>query len=540
MRGESDRFSDEPLIRLVHRHLAAIILVVCAAFIVYTSLVPFDFIGTAASVRPARAFLRLGFAPHNLPDIVANMGYYLPLGMLGYLALRRLACRGVVSAAGTIVAAGLLSLLIEEVQYYIASRVSSWVDVTANVLGATLGVMLVAVWHPELRRLLQRGRTSVRQNERLAAAKVLACLLLALHLRPYDAVVDPLHTASALRHADVGALAGWNHLPDRVAREVRAGRRTDMSELSRVRWEYALDRFVDIAGYAGLSVLLVLGYRRRFRARWFRYAWAGFVVISLAMIVTVIRIFLISHGLDMAHLYCGIVGWLLGSAGASAIGLDRTARAAAASQHGLPRGLVNAAMAIGLVVPVLYELVPFDVGAVKEGTASARLSSIGYVPFAAQFLSRPNDAFYDISGTFLRYGAIGVCLALWMSVGTVWRWRRQLLANVVMTGGGCLILESLHLTMPSRHVDVTTCVLAVVAAFSASVGVRWVRDYRAALLVTFRDDPLTRQLIEGETYPRTPAVPPRSAAGLTSSRGSRGDASRKDQAESRSPSGGEP
>lgn len=503
MSATRDRISDEPIIRAVHRHLGDILLAVYVSMLVYVSFVPFDFVRPSSLAPGAATVLGLPVVRGSLPDAFANLGLYIPLGALCFVAAARRLKRRLLAGVATVLAAGLLSYGVEFGQQWVVSRVSSWPDVAANGLGAALGVMVISVWMAEIQRVLRRGPFAVVRNWPLTAAKALACLILLLHLRPYDVVVDGVHTAAGMRHAELSPLAGWRRIETQAAREVATGRRLEMQEQSRVRWEYALDRGVDVAGYAGLSILLAVGLGSQFRRRGVMFAWIGFVVASLAMMVVLIRVFLISHGLDTAHFYCGIVGWLLGCA------VARASSATAGWHERLPSGSIGpvpprlavVATALTLATVLLYELVPFDF---QSSTATAGLDNrVCVVPFAWHFASRPNDAFYDISGDVLHYGAFGVCLALLMVRRAGRSWRRQLVAGVAITGVLCAVLETLHFGMASRGADVTTLGIALVASFCGMVAVRWLSDFRDLATRAFGEDLLTRQLIEGGTYDKS-------------------------------------
>lgn len=155
---------------------------------------------------------------------------------------------------------------------------------------------------------------------------------------------------------------------------------------------------------------------------------------------------------------------------------------------------------------VAYELVPFDFGTGPGLDSPLAARRVCMLPFNAHFHSRPNDAFFDISGELLRYGLVGVCMALILRSRSRAPWRRQLLTVVAAAGAAGVVLECTHLVMESRQTDVTTVLIAMAGGFSGAVAVRWVFDYRASLSVAVADDLLTRQLIEGETYKGLPAL----------------------------------
>jgi VanZ family protein len=77
-------------------------------------------------------------------DVLLNLIVFIPLGWLLARAARRTSATApaAVLIAGSLAAA--FSLGVETIQYFIATRYSSILDVLANTVGATLGALLVA------------------------------------------------------------------------------------------------------------------------------------------------------------------------------------------------------------------------------------------------------------------------------------------------------------------------------------------------------------------------------------------------------------
>lgn len=511
--------SAEPIINAFHRRVVEILFVAYGAVLVYMSFVPFDFTRAPLPWNDGGLVWGLAVTPISLRDILANIGFYVPLGMLSFAVGRRRRLGRLWSFLLAALTAGAMSLLVEYGQHWVASRVSTWVDVTSNVLGGGLGALLVILAEPQIRRMAADARSAARRNWPLAMAKAAVCILLLVQLRPYDVTVDLFHAAASLRHADPNPLSGWNNLPTLTARQVFEGRRDGMNELPRAQWEYGLDRLADTAAYATITVLLLLGLSSQFARRAALYLWSGFVVTSLAGLVTGIRVFLISHGLDTSQVVCGLLGWLIGSV--IVVCLLRATRAARTDHRTGPEpaerastrsvlsegcritapiGWRRAALASLLAFLVLYELAPFDFGTGSGMATPAYARRVCLLPFEAHFHARPNDAFYDLSGELLRYGLMGACLALVVQHSTRLSWRRQLAGVVAATGLSAVVLEGVHLVMASRQTDTTTVLLATVGAFAGAVTVRWARDYQASLGSLVTDDLLTRQLIEGDSY----------------------------------------
>ena len=118
------------------------------ALILYGSTYPWDFRGDFREFALAGNPLRLLFSTWAFSwsrwvfrDLTINVGLYLPLGVLGFLALRRSFSKAV-SIAGALVGGAALSTSIEILQIFETSRSSSAVDVAANTAGTALGILL--------------------------------------------------------------------------------------------------------------------------------------------------------------------------------------------------------------------------------------------------------------------------------------------------------------------------------------------------------------------------------------------------------------
>ena len=532
-RATGKRISDEPIVNALHARAPEIALLLYAAGMAYMSFVPFDLAITPNAGVNRVAILGLPVPSFNMPDILVNIAMYAPLGAAAMLAGRRRGWRRLTAGALAVVAVAAMAYAIEFGQRYVESRVSSWVDLTCNVLGAALGAVFVALWEQPVHSAIQRVRRSLIRDGRVLAVNGFVCALLLVQLRPFDIVVDPIHTAYGLRHAAVSPVARWSGLPADVSRSVVDGRRVGMHELSRVRWEYCLDRIVDVALYAGVGALVWLSQARRFRRQRTRlFLWCGFVTVSLAVMVMLLRVFLISHGLDTAQLSCGVLGWLVGMMGvrflhpADPTEIDDNAREAPADPRRWAPGHAAAlgCLAVCLLV-VMYELIPFDFQPRRHAGVGRQMGAI-WVPLYGHFLSRPNDAFYDLSGKFLRYACLAAGLAMLLRRLPRFRWRIHLAITVVMTASLATLFQAAHVFSPSRYTDVTTVLIAIVAAATSAVALRWWIDYRACLIGRYVNDRLTTQLIDGPSFDPEEARLPRSR---------RSDASPTAQAESRPP-----
>lgn len=81
------------------------------------------------------------FTQFLVRDALLNVGLYVPVGAAGHLALRRHRPR-MWAIAGPVVVAAALSITVEILQIFQPLRTTSLVDVTANVTGSAVGVLL--------------------------------------------------------------------------------------------------------------------------------------------------------------------------------------------------------------------------------------------------------------------------------------------------------------------------------------------------------------------------------------------------------------
>ncbi len=504
--------SSEPLIDRLHRHALEIALVVPLVLVLLVSLLPTE----SGSVAQWRAgppgWERFWYARASTIDAVANIALYVPLGFVGYLVGRKWQFPGWAAWCGAIVACAGLSLFVEGVQAWMPSRVTSALDWICNTLGGALGALLAAGLHHSLSAQAATLRDELRMRPWSAAATVIACLLIVIHLRPYDVVLTPATVAASLRDGAADPLGEWRTLSLSSRHVKRAGRVLRSDEALRARCEWALARLGDAAGYALLAGLTAVSLRRHHR-RGRVVAWGAALSSSviLAGAVTVTRILMPSRGLDMGHLLAGLVGGFLGGGAAMLAVRDPVG---VAQRSAALRGLLWGAAAVTLAVIVVRGCAPF-VFDFSPASVSASWQRANWRPFVASLSSRPNEAFLDLTTRQLQYIVLGLLAGCLVGRGRMWR--RRVCAVTLGAVALALSLELCHLAIVGRRLDVTAVLLAGLGTPAAMIVMRWSRDYRRSLLVHRADDLLTRQLIEGASY-RKPAASRAAARGVDAAR----------------------
>ncbi len=147
------------------------------ALIIYGSLYPWNFHVPVHLTNPVEALLhsaslRGGLQRRFIADILINLALYLPVGMSGYLAFRRLR-PAALRMAGPVVFGFFLSASIEMAQLFVPGRRCSLLDLLDNTLGSALGVLAGAFFEQVVGRRWTDGRT-----RREVARPALALLLI--------------------------------------------------------------------------------------------------------------------------------------------------------------------------------------------------------------------------------------------------------------------------------------------------------------------------------------------------------------------------
>lgn len=205
----------EPRPEEVLRRAVAWLLVLTILFIFYASLYPFEFeLARLRALDHEGLFSHLGWRKPPRTDLIANLLFYLPFGVLvAYLTPTR--WRTLRRVAFTTLAGGLLSLLIECLQITTRSRDPALADLTLNTLSAALGaVLMLSARGLGVRPLMPQLRTHRVDG----IAVLLLVLWLALHAAPFmptarfiwylrnpAAAIDWHWTPAAI----TGFFAGW-------------------------------------------------------------------------------------------------------------------------------------------------------------------------------------------------------------------------------------------------------------------------------------------------------------------------------------------
>jgi VanZ family protein len=186
-------------------HFSSALLILWAIFIVYGTMLPFDFtLDAPDAAKKVRALAETNVRTVSRTDVVSNVLLFIPLGFLFSL---RLAGGPTGFGLGmTLVGATLgglaLSGLVEIGQLFLPSRTSSLVDLTTNSTGAALGALMGWAW---IRRAWPRWSPALRQL--VSRRPMAACALAAgvglgvAGLAPFDVSIDLGDLKAAIKRA---------------------------------------------------------------------------------------------------------------------------------------------------------------------------------------------------------------------------------------------------------------------------------------------------------------------------------------------------
>ena len=505
--------STEPIVNFAFRWLVDIAFALFVLAIVYMSFVPFDFTFSRPDKgwRAGRVILGLTTSPFNLPDILANIAYYMPIATIGFFVLRR-RMGWLATTVSILVLGSALSFGVEFGQQWTRTRVPSWSDLMANVLGLVVGLGTAVLIQPTMRLFLRSAQEAVRSDLPGTIAKLLVCLLLVIHVRPFDLVADvPRRVIDVVRHGDFRPTARWEALSESRGMAPSTKNGISPALAVRARYEYPMNLLAVTAGYAALSCMLSLSTRRdRTGLNLASIAWSGFVTVSVAGIVTALRVLMVSHSLDTAHVACGLVGWPIGVIVARLLRVDQrreksldAGRSSRATRWddafvGAVASWAPFFSLVGLAWVIAYELVPFDFSwaSLRQARSAGR---IVILPMSGHLAGSIGNLVADVSAKYLRYAALAACI-VWLIAGpSRMSWRARALLVTVSTAAAVAVLQGIHLFQASRYCDATNVLIAAVAAAVTVVMLRGIRDfYRASPRVV--DNLLTRRLIEGKSF----------------------------------------
>ena len=350
------------------------------AFVVYGSLVPFDFhyvpLDQAwATFQQIRMF-KLGV--ESRADWISNGVLYVPVGFLtAHLLIQKFSAA---RRAPLFFLAGLfsvaLALGVEFAQIFFAPRTVSLNDLLAETVGIFIGLILAARYSGWFKTLLQ----AIFNNPRRLALRLVQAYLagyIAFSLFPYDILLSGLEIEQKLR----GNNWGWLLAGDLHGRIVIALKASSEIILT-------------------LPFGIFLGYRSAQQSVTFKQAaWFGFLLGGFIEIAQFFTASGVSQGLSVLTRIAGVCG-----------GLALWQRRA----NWTPEGLAALIQRYSLPLGVLYLLVLLQVNGWFSHPwngadyAAAKLADIHFLPFYYHYYTTEAIALFSLASVSLMYMPVGL------------------------------------------------------------------------------------------------------------------------------------
>ncbi|MEE8170990.1 MAG: VanZ family protein [Phycisphaerae bacterium] len=444
-----------------------------ACLVLVVTLAPFDFtLSRITDLQDAWSAVKANADVHP-PDVLANIALYVPLGIFGWLLGKKRAIPRIVSSFRILAFAVLLSATCEMLQVLLPLRVPTLVDVVANIMGCFVGLLIA----PGLRAWIRRFRRS-SSSKGIArpwslAFNAVACGLLIALWWPLDAALTGPHLARLARQMSLDPMHEWQTLGESISLYDDYSPAFEASYVRRERIDYLLTITATAVGFAVLSALGLAAMRREYG---FRRGEATLLALWTCLFIgalaTAGRGMLVSRGLDTMMFGASFAGGLLGIAALRLTRTDGLAMVAAEPRIKYLRALAPA-LAVGYFV--IRETAPFDFGGARGiGRLPQDFTVFHWTPIASYVQTRANLAALDLSSKVFAAGLVGAAAACCLNVDR--HWRRPAFAAALLVGGFSLVMQYVHLNMPSRRSDITNPILA---ALGAAAGV-WI----AALIST--------------------------------------------------------
>ena len=419
--------------------------------VIYGSWLPFEF-DTAALARLGLAVVeRIAWVPTNFEDVIANIGIFVPIGLLVSM---RLIVGGWGRASRIVLAvvlAALASVISEAGQTIIAERSASYTDMVFHAFGTLIGIGLA---EPTLRlaqRFTRQLSAGLVLNPHRALFGVVAILVVFAKLAPFDFAISP----AALTHSV--NTARWSPFDPASAGLQQSG----LGDLTETAGSFF--------GFALLGILGVGSLREQGESRIVSVVNTIGKLIVLAIGIELVQMLIVSHTCDALDVLLYVYGGLMGACLCVAACPTAADDPRLAGRRVAARVLLAAAL---VVQGVLVVGSIFPAGGQLENPST---SSIQWIPFYAQFKEPLVKSLGQIVSSLIWYVTLAVVVAS-APVGRVRRYR--FLLAVLATVGLVLLAEAAQVFNKDRVADMTEPVLALGASAVAVFVCRWIEHQR--------------------------------------------------------------
>jgi glycopeptide antibiotics resistance protein len=430
-----DRTGDRQWLR---RRSYAALAAAWAFFIAYGSFVPFEFQPQSFSeaLIRFRDALSLPFYLDSRTDFVTNVLIAVPLGYLALAALltdSRSRWRRPPALLLTVAGCMVLSTAIEFTQVFFRGRTDSLSDITAQSVGAVVGV---ALWLLVGEAITAWLRDSLRERERPALLQriLLAyCVMFVVsQIMPLDLTMNLGELARKYRNGQI-LIRPFAYPYDS---------RFDML------WDYAGDILLNIP--IGAAAVLLWTRDRTRRGTWAAIALATAAVASIEFA----QVFVNSRIADVTDVLTGSIGAAFGVFLATKLS---TREIAASAPH--DRAVVSRYARLGVVLWILvlmsYHWRPFDFTMAPDRVVEGMRQFLS-VPFSSYYLGTEFHALTEMLRKFLLALPLGVFLRLSIKRdASVDRRRLRMFATALIGFFVLVVIEFGQVFLPARVPDLT-------------------------------------------------------------------------------------
>ena len=409
------------------------LLLVWALFILYATMLPFDFSANGDLIR--WRLHRLWERPlrgggGSWHDVYSNVLLFVPWGVLLGIWLVGRRSAWLTALVWALLSGACLSGFVEFLQVFAPLRHMSFFDLAANTLGSVMGALIgwpLARWIWPV--------ASVRIRQLLLAHPLAACALVVMvgllvaGLAPAYVKHERQGTAAKLksmRLIQFGVLPG-EHL---TAAAIRWGAET-------LTWTLIGGLFVLAACESGRAGNRAIG-------------WAVALSGSLSLALEIMQLVVPGRDADGTSVALAVVG--------SSVGAMTVMR----WSNGEPRRWIMPALAIWGVATVLATWSPFRFAWPHPPFWTTAM----FVPYWSYFGSRNIEDLTDVVGQAIIFVPLGALLA-------ALSWRQTLQRTVLFGFGLGLLLESGQVLLPDRSPDMSDAISAAVGAGLGLALWRW-------------------------------------------------------------------
>jgi hypothetical protein len=327
------------------------------------------------------------------------------------------------------------------------------------------------------RWLAYTTRCDLRDHPSVVVARLTALMLAVAAVAPFDVALSFNRLYAAVKQAHLVPFALSRELAGKVT-AARSAADPDLAyHVLRDWWMLWLDYAAQIAGYALLGVLVTYYLRAHCRTSPGRARrWTIGAGSLLAAFITVARLFILSRGFDATYFVIGVVG-VAGGAFLHGPIVRRWASGTDAATASVPRSrkhLIAAGLAAFVVFMVMRETAPFR-PVLSDGSIADQTRITDWLPLETYQLALMPVAAEDLIGKLIRFGCLGIGLALWRATPPRTRPSSRPWATGLAVACLIALLEVYQLLQPSRIPALTDVLLA----FAGTAG--GVQAYRLSL-----------------------------------------------------------